>query len=312
MTFSSPETSPPRGFQGAESPLEHSGQVKSLLFVTAIMPLKYYKEEFLRESLGSLYNQTCSEWRLLIVVEESDCEHFSKLLEKDLKDPRIEMVIMEGQPFSGSINTGMRRAHTEFVALLFADDLWSLNAVQILNAYIQHYPGVDFFHSSRGNIDECGRSLSSVTLSKVQFRLEDFKKGSPVKHLLCWRNEKGLAVGGIDETIFKASDDYDFPWTMAENHAVFKAVQECLYYHRSHCEYYRKTTHIPASVGKRDILKILKKHGVGIFQRRLIIWKMQDKGGLGKQSIYKNTLDRWVKRKLKIDARKSWKQFKFK
>jgi len=284
------------------------GSEKGSSFVTAIMPLKNYKEEYLREALGSLYKQSCPEWRLLIVVEKCDYEHFSQLLEQDLLDPRIEIVIMEGQPFSGSINTGMRRATTDFVALLFADDLWSIDAVQTLNTYIQLYPEIDFFHSSRVIIDECGKNISSVILSKEQFRLEDFKKGSPVKHLLCWRNEKGLAVGGIDETIFKAPDDYDFPWTMAENHAVFKAVKECLYYHRNHCEYYRKTTHIPASKARNDILKTLKKHGVGVIQRNYIVWKNRIKGRLVDQSIYRNKLDRWVKETLSIDAKGSWKQ----
>ncbi len=289
-----------------------AGQEENHLLVTAILPLKYYKEDYLRESLNSLVNQSCPDWRLLIVVEEGDWEHFSRLLEKDLQDPRIKMVIMEGQPFSGSINTGMRQATTDFVALLFADDLWSLDAVQILHAYIQHNPGVDFFHSSRVIIDECGKSISSVKLSKANFRLEDFKKGSPVKHLLCWRKEKGLAVGGIDETIYKAPDDYDFPWTMAEHHAEFKAIHECLYYHRNHCEYYRKTTHIPASVATSDILKTLKKHGVGIFERHFIVWRKWKKGGLGKQSIYRNKLDRWVRGKLGLDARGSWKQSVYK
>lgn len=281
-------------------------------FITAIMPLKSYKEEFLREALKSLYDQTCSEWRLLIVVEERDHDLFSHLLHHDLKDPRVEMVIMEGSPFSGSINTGMRRADTDFVALLFADDLWSLDAVEILQTHIQEHPSVDFFHSSRIIIDEHGKPISGVKLSKEQFSNNDFIWGSPVKHLLCWRKDKGLAVGGIDETIFKASDDYDFPWTMADHHAKFMAVKECLYYHRNHCEYYRKTTHIPTSVATRDIVKTLKKHGVGFFQRYFIVLRNRAKGGLAQQSIYKNPLDRWIKSKLGIDAKKSWKQSVYK
>lgn len=283
-----------------------------LPLITAIMPLKGYKEEFLREALQSLFDQTCSEWRLIIVVEELDHTHFFKLLQTDLEDSRVEMVIMEGNPFSGSINTGMRYAATKFVALLFADDLWTSDAVEILKANIQHNPSVDFFHSSRIIINELGKPISSLMLSKEQFTQDDFKWGSPVKHLLCWRKEKGLAVGGLDETLLKAEDDYDFPWTMAEHHAEFKAIKECLYYHRNHCQCYRKTTHIPLSVGRRNVLKILKKHGVGFLQRQFITNKNRLKGGLGAQSIYRNTLDRWVKGKLGIDAKKSWKQIVYK
>ena len=276
------------------------------------MPLKYYKEDFLRDSLQSMFNQSSSHWRLLIVVEKADYDHFSELLKRELEDERVEMIIMEGQPFSGSINTGMRCAKTKFLALLFADDLWAPNAVQILNDYINKYPNVDFFHSSRIIIDEKGKTVSAVKNSKEFFRLDDFKLGSPVKHLLCWRREKGLSVGGIDESIYKAPDDYDFPWTMAENKAVFKAIKDCLYFHRNHCECYRKTTHIPLSQVKSDILKILKKHGVGFFQRQFILRKLRFKGGLGKQSIYRNKLDQFIKGKLGIDVRRSWTQSVYK
>ena len=283
-----------------------------LPLITTIMPLKYYKEDFLRDSLQSMFNQSSSHWRLLIVVEKADYDHFSELLKRELEDERVEMIIMEGQPFSGSINTGMRCAKTKFLALLFADDLWAPNAVHILNDYINKYPNVDFFHSSRIIIDEKGKTISAVKNSKEFFRLDDFKWGSPVKHLLCWRREKGLSVGGIDESIYKAPDDYDFPWTMAENKAVFKAIKDCLYFHRNHCECYRKTTHIPLSQAKSDILKILKKHGVGFFQRQFILRKFRFKGGLGKQSIYRNKLDQFIKGKLGIDARRSWTQSGYK
>jgi len=109
-----------------------------LPLITTIMPLKYYKEDFLRDSLQSMFNQSSSHWRLLIVVEKADYDHFSELLKRELEDERVEMIIMEGQPFSGSINTGMRCAKTKFLALLFADDLWAPNAVHILNDYINN------------------------------------------------------------------------------------------------------------------------------------------------------------------------------
>ena len=84
-----------------------------------------------------------------------------------------------------------------------------------------------------------------------------------MKHLLCWRREKALAVGGIDESLASVGpDDYDFPWCMAERGAVFKAIDEPLYVVRDHRECERLTTHLPLSVHKRDLRRILEKHGV--------------------------------------------------
>jgi glycosyltransferase involved in cell wall biosynthesis len=274
--------------------------------VTFIMPLKYYREDFLRYALQSLQRQTCPRWNLLVVVEPADHSTFAEVLSEDLRDPRIELTIMSGRPFTGSINTGMRRARTEFVALLFADDLLADETVDVLSAAIRDHPEVDFFYSSRQAIDELGGRVGPVRTSPPRFAIADFKWASPVKHLMCWRREEGLAVGGIDESLIKGPDDNDFPWSMAEHGAVFRAVPECLYFMRDHCSYYRRTTHIPRSTARRGLRKILKKHGVGFFARHFIVMK-RFRDSLGKQAIYRNPVDRWLKERLRVDARRFWR-----
>jgi GT2 family glycosyltransferase len=279
--------------------------------ITAIMPLKYYHPEFLRKSVQSITQQSSPYWNLLIVVEATDLTKFRCLFEKELSDPRIDLIVNQGWRFPGAINTGMRAAVTDFVAILLADDMWSKNAVEVLNDYMNKHPRIDFFHSSRIVVDERDTPISSIQRSKESFSLKDFKWGSQVKHLLCWRREKGLSVGGIDESILKAQDDYDFPWTMAENGATFEAVTECLYYYRNHLECQRLTTHRPLSVTKRGIRGILKKHGVGVFARNWIVERMTQSGSLGKQCIYRNTMERWIREKLRSDPKRVWKQQKY-
>jgi glycosyltransferase involved in cell wall biosynthesis len=169
--------------------------------VTVIQPLKYYHEEFLRKSVGSIVNQTSPSWRLLVVVEANDLDLFRRFLADELVDPRISLLANRGKGFPGAINTGMRAAATEFACILLADDMFAPDAIQVLNRYIREHSRVDFFHSSRMMIDENDVPISSVYRSRESFRLEEFYWGSPVKHLLCWRREKGLSVGGIDESI---------------------------------------------------------------------------------------------------------------
>ena len=166
---------------------------------------------------------------------------------------------------------------------------------------------VDFFHSSRVIINEKDHPISSVYYSKEQFSIDDFILGSPVKHLLCWNKDEALAFGGLDESLNNVGpDDYDFPWTMAERGALFKAVKECLYLYRDHRECYRLTTHLPLTVHKREIRKIMKKHGVGAFYRWKII--MAAKKSYLRQCLYKSPLDRWFKEKRGYDIHKGWKE----
>lgn len=275
--------------------------------LTVLMPLKYYKLDFLMQAVGSLLEQTDPNWSLLIAVDENEHRHFSALLKDALADPRVRLT--RGGGYAGKINVGMREARTEFASLLFADDRWSHEAVAVLNRRISGHPDVDFFHSSRIFMDESGRPISRVFLSREQVRLGDFKWGSPVKHLLCWRREKGLAVGGMDESLGAAGpDDYDFPWTMAENGARFMAIRECLYWARDHCAYNRMTTHTTLSEIGRQSRRILKKHGVGVFQRWKIVKRKIRRGNIGNQAVYRNALDRWLKQRMGRDPRRDWKQ----
>ena len=280
--------------------------------VTALMPLKYYNEPYLHDSIESLLSQHDPNWRLLIIVEVADYFPIKNQLAFFLKDDRIKVKETDAAGFIGRINTGMLFAKTEFTSLLFADDKWSRDAVSVLNQNIRSHPDVDFFHSSRVIIDEKGAEISPVFKSKIHFDTADFKWGSPVKHLLCWRRTKGLEIGGVDPDLADhGPDDYDFPWSMLDAGATFRAIEECLYYYRNHCEYYRLTTHVPRQRMKREVKKILKKHGVGWLEREIIIWRRIWTGSLGGQSLYRNSLEQWLSNRFNLRIRRKWRQIEY-
>ena len=279
--------------------------------ITVIMPLKNYHLGYLRKAVGSVIGQSSPAWHLVIVAEEGNIKTFRSLLQADLEDSRVEIIPNRGRKLAGAINSGVRYAKTDFVALLLADDMWSKDAIRVLRQYIGRYPKVDFFHSSRVIIDEHDKEISPVYFSRKEFRLDEFKRGSPVKHLLCWRRDKALSVGGLDESLNSVGpDDYDFPWTMAERGATFEAVGECLYFYRNHCDCYRLTTHLPLSVHEREVRRILRKHGVGMWERMRIM-AARGKGAVGEQCLYRSSIEKWIKEKLRHDARRGWRQIEY-
>src|SRR5574342_1050833 len=141
--------------------------------VTILMPLKQYREDFLRQSLASVFGQSSPQWVLSVIVEKCDHPYFARLLGRELQDPRVTLVVNEGRRLGGALNTGMRRATTGFVAILFADDIWDAHAVGVLECAIRAHPSVDFFHSSRIIIDGHSRPISGVHYSKASFQLRD-------------------------------------------------------------------------------------------------------------------------------------------
>ena len=276
--------------------------------VTVLLPVKHHRPDYLAKALHSVDTQPGRESPVVVIVEPG-ADGAVHDVARGCGLPSVEVVVNEGRGLPGAINTGMRKSPTPFLTLLFADDMLANGAVATLNAYIARYPNVDFFHSSRVVMDERDRAISPVYPSRETFDVAEFPWGSPVKHLLCWRRDKGLAVGGIDESLNSiGADDYDFPWTMAERGATFKAIGECLYRYRNHCEHYRLTTHVPLSVHRKEVDRILKKHGVGWLRRRLIIARRRASGSLGGQCLYRSPLDLWVDERRGRDGRRRWKQ----
>jgi glycosyltransferase involved in cell wall biosynthesis len=263
--------------------------------VTALMPVKAYHRGYLLAAVDSMLEQTRPEWRLLVIVERRKRAELQSILAEALADPRIEMVENEGRQLAGSLNTGMRLAQTEFVAILLGDDRWAPEAVEVLARHIAASPGIDFFHSARRAMDAAGRPLSSVMPSQPEISPEDFIAMSPVKHLLCWRREMGLAIGGMDESLNSvAVDDYDFPWSMAEHGASFQAIPDCLYSYRDHRDHFRLTTHLPLNHHKRELARIMRKHGA---DEPTIARRIADaEQGYMRQCLYRSRFDLWMKR----------------
>ena len=275
--------------------------------LTILMALKSYHPVFLERAIASVLAQDSPNWRLLVIVEASNASHFQDVLASALTDPRIELLNHFGTGIAAPLNAGMRHATTEFVGILHGDDLWSSDSVRVLLRDIAAHPSVDFFHSSRRFIDEDDRMLSGVYEAKERFSGEDFHWSSPVKHLLCWRRQFALDIGGIDESLPSVGpDDYDFPWVMMERGATFRAVPECLYIYRDHRQSYRLTTHLPLTVHRDGIRRILEKHGVApaIIAKRLA----ESERSYLQQCLYDSEADMIAKQHDGHDARTGWRE----
>ena len=274
--------------------------------VTVLMPLKDPHPAYLEIALTSVFEQTSPRWQLLVVAESDELASCRSQLGARANDERVRVVANEGRRLAGAINTGMRQATTEFVGLLFGDDLWHRSAVATLERCIDDDPSADFFHSGRQVIDDEGRPISSVHPARPDVTLADFESAAPVKHLLCWRRELGLSVGGLDERSRSVGpDDFDFPWTMAEHGARFSAVDACLYLYRDHRAADRLTTHLPLSVHVSELRRIFRKHGL---DRRTSRERLQDaRRTYLQQCLYRSPADRWLRRRLRRPAGPAWR-----
>ena len=203
--------------------------------ITVLVPVGEYHSDFLRKAIKSVIAQTCPRWHLFVIADDKNFAAVAETLGDELADPRIDIIRASKAQLAPKLNAGMKRASTEFLAILLGDDMWSSAAIEVLADYLNRFPEADFLHSSRMFINENDQPISSIYYSKENVSLKDFVMTSPIKHLLCWRRDKALRLGGFDESInYVGPDDYDFPWSMAEAEAVFKSIKECLYLMRDH------------------------------------------------------------------------------
>ncbi|HEY3727613.1 MAG TPA: glycosyltransferase [Solirubrobacteraceae bacterium] len=275
--------------------------------LSVLMPVHAHRPEYLAAAISSLLSQSSPEWELLMVAEPGNIGALEQELDRTLVDPRIGLIANEGRKLAGALNTAMRHAIGSFAATLHADDLWAPDAVTVLRRYIRAHPAADFFHSGRRYVDERGRSISCVYPPPPDVRMADFWRGSPVKHLLCWRREMALAIGGMDETLNSVGpDDFDFPWTMAEHGARFVAVPECLYIYRDHRECFRLTTHLPRRTHERELRRILTKHGMPevLVSDRVAAARAT----YLRQCLYSTAFEARLRSLLRIERRDGWRE----
>jgi glycosyltransferase involved in cell wall biosynthesis len=274
--------------------------------LTVLMPVREYHAAYLDAAVGSILGQTSSRWRL-IVIDDGAGAALPEVLGDALGDDRVLVAPSDAGGLASALNTGMRHAGTEFISVLFADDAWAPNAVETFTSTIERFEDIDVFYGSRMFIDEQARTISGVYRARGSFTLADFQVGSPVKHPFCWRRDLALELGGFDESLDPIGmDDYDFPWSLAEAGARFMAVPDCLYLVRDHRDVFRLTTHIPRSVQLRTLRRIMGKHGMerARIESRLNLAKQ----GHLRQCLYRSPLDRWLKRLLRHDPRRGWRE----
>jgi glycosyltransferase involved in cell wall biosynthesis len=229
--------------------------------ITILLPVREPPTCFLSDAIGSVLNQTSPHWRL-IVIGEAPCEGVSDVIKRHFSESPIQVILNSGKLLSGAINTGLKAASTEFVCLLLGDDMLSPNAIAKLQEQIAAHSTADVFHSSRLIINELGKVIGR-RLVVDRFTSSDWVEGSVVKHLICFRRERALSIGGVDETLgLHGADDYDFPWCMAEAGFSFVPISEPLYWYREHNNGFRLTTHVAPELQASELEKIFRKHGV--------------------------------------------------
>ena len=156
--------------------------------ISIVIPL-YNKERFIKETLDSVFNQSFTDYEIIIVNDGSTDS--SVFIVNAIDDQRITVLSNQNKGVSHARNFGISKANSDLIALLDGDDLWEPNHLENLYNLYEKFP-------------DCG--LYATAYNKKYFNGEKIKA-----------SYNGLAKEyfGIIEDYFSASIKDSIAWTSA-------------------------------------------------------------------------------------------------
>lgn len=207
----------------------------SMVKISILVPLYNTPEEFLREMIASVQNQTYGGWELCL-ADGSDEEHsFVGRICKELaeKDGRIIYQKLEKNlGISGNTNACMELATGEYIALFDHDDILHpcvlFEYVKAINEKQADYLYCDETTFKDGDIDKM------LTLHfKPDYAPDNLRANNYICHFSCFAR-KLLEGTQLFRTEFDGSQDHDMILRLTDRAEHVAHVPKLLYYWRSH------------------------------------------------------------------------------
>jgi glycosyltransferase involved in cell wall biosynthesis len=186
--------------------------------ITILMPV-YNTEKYLHDSIGSVLNQTYSDWELICVDDGSSDNSWNILLEYQQKDTRIKCFRQENAGPMHARYTGMQHAHGSYFIYLDSDDMYSSNLLEktyqkaIETGADSVAPEYWYEKTEDSNIYISFNQENKVNKSEILTGIEAFSETFPWRKIHCfnlWSERvfrKSVIMENIGDNNFNA-DEY--------------------------------------------------------------------------------------------------------
>jgi glycosyltransferase involved in cell wall biosynthesis len=179
--------------------------------VSIILPT-FNRAGFLRETVATVFAQSCEDWELIVSDDGSDEPTRSYIHELE-SDRRVRVLWRDhsGVP-AVSRNTALRAARGHYVAFLDADDLWEPGKLARQLEQLRLQPSCNWCYTAFRRIDEHGRLLADEAAR--HFRpmagaiFASILQGTASLRTPCVLVERQLVneLGGFDESLLDCED----------------------------------------------------------------------------------------------------------
>lgn len=221
--------------------------------ISVIIPV-YNGARTIKKTIKSVLDQTFQDFEIVIINDGSIDQTLSVI--KEIKDAKIKVYSYSNSGVSAARNQGISNAQGEYISFIDADDLWTVDKLELQYQALANNPSAKIAYSWTDWIDEDDRFLRPA--ARLSFEGNIYANLLIIDFMGCGSNplilrECFLAVGGFDSTL-RGGEDWDL-WIRLAARYEFVCV-------RSPQILYRQTTTSVSkdiSLMEKDCLRVIDK-----------------------------------------------------
>ena len=201
--------------------------------ISIIVPLYNTPEKFLKEMIDSVYNQSYSNWQLVLAdASDKDLPHIKKVVDSYGDSRIVYEKLAENKGISENTNKGFALADGDYLALLDHDDVILPNAIYE-NVKAINETGAQVLYS-----DEITLDGELKHLIQFHFKIDyapDFLRGvNYITHFLVFERKLFEQVGAFEDATYDGAQDFDLTLRLSEKANKVHHIPKVLYYWRGH------------------------------------------------------------------------------
>lgn len=197
--------------------------------ISIVLPV-YNAKNFVDKTVESVFQQTFSNWELIIVDDCSKDGTYDYLYEKYSNVANVKVFKNEVNSGAGMTrNKGLQEASADIIAFLDADDLWLPRKLELQLAHLRRNNSA-IVHTSYAFIDECGNGIAGKVIASSKVDLNSYMRNTEIGMSTSLLNKK--IVGDIRLDAMRTRQDTKLWLTLLGKGFTSEGIEDVLVLYR--------------------------------------------------------------------------------